>query len=246
MTEARPKGAETGDLAMSRIRVGMGVMAVLALTACAADGTGPTGLEDAAMTTAAALVAVDGVQQNLDLMSVPDGPAPNRTVTFLDASGNTQAKYDSVTTASIRTRAVLDHEGTREHFTATIHRESDMTVSGLAGRETQRTFNGSSTGKVTRSSTTDGGVTRSFVMTESETVTNVVRPVDHDAHSWPLSGSITRTLHVTIQGPQGDQTKDVTTVVTFNGTQNPTMTVNGVAHPVDLADRKGAEPFRRK
>lgn len=198
------------------------------------------------MTTAAALVAVDGVQQDLDLMAVPEGADPNRTVTFLDASGNTQAKYDSLTTASIKTHSVLDHQGTRERFTATIHRESDMTVPGLAGRETQRTFNGSSAGKVTKSSTTDGGVTRSFVMTESETVANVVRSVDHAAHPWPLSGSITRKLNVTSVGPNGDHTKDVTTVVTFNGTQNPTLTVNGVAHTVDLADRKGATPFQRK
>lgn len=231
---------------MSRISVGMGMMAVLALTACAAESTGPTGLEDVAMTTAAALVAVDGVQQDLDLMAVHEKAEPNFTVTFLDAAGNTQAKHDSLTTASIRTHSVLDHEGTREHFTATIHRESDMTVSGLVGRETQRTFNGTSAGKVTRSSTTDAGVTRSFMMTESEKVTNVVRSVDHAANPWPLSGSITRTHKVTLQGPNGEKTKDVTTVVTFNGTQNATLTVNGVPHDVDLADRKGALPFRRK
>ena len=233
---------------MRRIGVVLGMAGMVALTACAADSTGPTVLQDAAMTSAAALVAVDGVQQDLDVMALPDGaaPAPNRTVTYLDASGKTQDKYDSLTTASIKTHSVLDHDASRTGFTATIHRESDMTVSGLAGRETQRTFNGSSAGTVSRSSTTDAGVTRSFTMTESETVANVVRSVDHTANPWPLSGTVTRTVKVTAKGPKGDENKDVTTVITFNGTQNATMTINGVAHDVDLANRQGEQPFKRK
>lgn len=230
------------------LRAGV-VAGVLSLAGC--DGaTGPSGPpgSDAMMTHDAALVAVDAVQQELELMTVPGGAAsPNRTVTFLDASGKAQDRYDSLTTASIRTHFVLDHEAARTGWTASIHRASDMTVSGLVGRETTRTWNGTSTGKVSRSGHTDAGGTRTYEMTETETVVGVVRSVDHTAHPWPLSGSVRRTAKVTAAGgPNGGGTKDVTSVIVFNGTQHATLTVNGVAHDVDLANRRGALPFRRK
>lgn len=225
----------------------MALAGALAFAACSPDATSPTGAEDAAMTTAAALVAVDGAQSDLDGMAaLPDRPEPNRTVTFYDATGAVQAKFDSLTTASIRTQSTLDGETSREGFTATFQRRGDMTVSGLAGKETQRTWNGTSTGSISRSGATVSGVTRTFTMTESETVKNVVRAVDREAHPWPLAGTITRTVHVVAQGPGGERTRDVTTVLTFDGTATPTLTIDGVAHVLDLADRKGPLPFRRK
>lgn len=227
--------------------LGVALAGVLAVAACSPDTTGPTGAEDAALTTAAALVAADGAQRDLDRMGgLPDRPEPNRTVTFYDAAGSVQAKYDSLTTASIRTQSSVDDEMSRDGFVATVHRASDITVSGLAGKETQRTWSGTSDGTVTRSRATDAGVTRSFTMTETEKITNVVHSLDRATHPWPLSGTITRTLHVVEQGPAGERTKDVTTVITFDGTSGPTLTIDGVAHVLDLGDRKGPLPFRRK
>ena len=219
-------------------------LGAFSVTACS-DATAPNDSGAAAdATTAGALVAVDAAQEGIDQMVLPVGSAPNRTVTYYDAAGKTQDKYDSLTTASMRIKSVMDHTSTRTGFSATIHRESDMTVSGLAGRETTRTWNGTSSGKVTESSQTTAGGTRSYTMTESETTSKVVRGVDPKTQPWPLSGTITHKVTVVSKGgPKGDVNTDVTTVTTFNGTQHPTVTVNGVAKTVDLGDRHGPAPF---
>lgn len=163
----------------------------------------------------------------------------SRTVTFYDAAGAEQAAYDSLTTASIRMQLSVTGTVTRPSWTATVDRELDMTVSGLAGQETSATWNGTGSSKVTRSRNTDaGGTTRTYDMTGSTTVANVVAPRPRTAGAWPLSGTITHHLTVTqTEGPNAGTTHQVDVTVTFDGTQYATVTVNGQTFTLDLARR---------
>ena len=78
-------------------------------------------------------------------------------------------------------------------------------------------------------------------MTYDTQVQNVVVPFPRTADSWPLSGSIARHVVVKIVGgPHDGETRDRTTVVTFNGTELVPIQVNGVMSK--LPGMKKAEP----
>ncbi len=163
----------------------------------------------------------------------------SRTVTFYDASGAEQAAYDSLTTASIRLQTSVSGTVARGPWSATVDRESDVTVSGLAGQETTATWNGTGTSTITRSRHTDGGAARTYDMTGSTTVADLVAPRPHTSGAWPLSGTITH--HVTVtqtEGPNAGTTREVDVVVTFDGTQYATVTVNGHTFTLDLAQHR--------
>jgi len=73
------------------------------------------------------------------------------------------------------------------------------------------------------------------------------RGVARDRDAYPLSGTITRDINVSVTGGgRADRTKHREVVITFNGTNLVTMTVNGEAFEVDLSTRKGRNPVRRK
>ena len=64
---------------------------------------------------------------------------------------------------------------------------------------------------------------------------------------WPLSGTITRSNTVVItNGPDGDVNHERTVVITFNGTQFVTLTVNGEESELDLAARKSDRAVRQR
>jgi hypothetical protein len=192
-----------------------------------------------------AVVAADGAMDGVRLMSDPNmhrgGPFDRtRTVTFYDAAGAVQAAYDSLTTASMKIKVDVTGEAEREKWSASVERHSEMTVSGLLGKETTRTFNGSGTEKVLRSRHSDEFGTRTYEITGEFAYNNVVAPVPGSATPWPLSGTITRHMVVKItNGRNGDETKERTVIITFNGTQFPTISVNGEVSELDLATRPG-------
>jgi hypothetical protein len=84
-------------------------------------------------------------------------------------------------------------------------------------------------------------------MSGTAVIDNVVHPVPRTDDAWPLSGTITRDVTINIvNGPDGDVTKSRTVVITFNGTNLATMTVDGESFEVDLSTRSGRHPFRRR
>lgn len=163
----------------------------------------------------------------------------SRTVTFFDAAGAEQPAYDSLTTASIHLQMIVLGNVTRASWSGTVDRELDMTVSGLAGQETTATWTGTGSSKTTRTRVSDGSTTRTYDMSGSTTVQDVVAPRPHTAGGWPLSGTITH--HVTVtrtDGTGAGTTRNVDVVVTFDGTQYATVTVNGQTFTLDLAQRR--------
>jgi hypothetical protein len=218
------------------------VLAVLTAAACN-DTTAPA--PDDLLNADVAVVAADATLDGVQLMSDPNMHlgAPfdrSRTVTFYDENGVVQASYDPLLTASMNIKVDVSAERTREVWSATVERHRDLTVSGLLGEETTRTFNGGGTEHIQRSRMSDEFGTRSHDISGDFTWDNVVVPVPGSATPWPLSGTITRHWVIVVtNGRNGDETRERTVVVTFNGTQFATINVNGETSELDLATRPG-------
>lgn len=165
------------------------------------------------------------------------GLTVSRTITLLDANGQAQQAYDSITTASIHVVATVSGDVDNGPWTATVSRSRDFTVTGLAGTETSRTVNGSGSEQVTRVRATSGGETRSYELSGTVQVTNVVIPVRAPGVTpWPTSGTIVRTFTVT---PANGTPHTRTVTITFDGTASATATVNGGdTFTLDLANRR--------
>ena len=148
------------------------------------------------------------------------GLTVTRSFAFYDATGAIQSAFDPTTTASINFQMSLSGTITRPHVTATLTRERNMTLSGLAGAETQRTWNGTGAGTENSTATGDRG-TRTYVGTSKDTTTNVVFLMPRSEHPFPESGTIVHRVDATatFEGAQsGSRTISRRAVVTFNGT----------------------------
>ena len=243
----------------SALRLGM--LGLAALTAaCSNDMAAPNGT--GTVNADVATFTADAVGQDIELMHGPggrfgfgfgdapgsfqctsatrDGLTIDRSCTYYDAGGTQQDAYDSLTTASVTVHVNVSGSVSRDEWgSASVNRVRDITVTGLEGVETSRTWNGTGTATVSRIHTTQDSNTVQIDMTSTETATNVVLPVPRTATSWPLSGTITSTVTLTFTGGPHDgetMTRDVT--VTFDGTQYATVTVNGETFTVDLASRR--------
>ena len=261
---------------------GLAILSVITLTSCGeiTDLSGPESTElplrsvlnlDVAMVSADALIE-DMAELQLDFIGIIGGAyaasaAPVeatsppllkrvREVTYYDTAGNEQDAYDGVTTASVHIVSEISGERARGNWYSSIARTRAITVTGLAGTEVIRTANGIGSSTRSRSYHSDENGDRSYEMSGTSVITDVVRPVPkeennpfvpREEHLYPLSGTITRDVTVVIiNGRNGNETRTKHVVITFNGTQFVTMTVDGEAMEVDLSARKGRDPLRRR
>jgi hypothetical protein len=246
-----------------RLRTLGGAITAALLSACSTDSTGLSPAAESLLNSDVATVSADAAAQDVELMRGPGvGPfglgllarvgswdcdregRPNfdvtRTCIYKDAAGNTQSGFDPVTTASVIVHAEIAGEIERGRWSATVDRVRDLTVTGLAGAETQMTWNGTGQGTVTRVRVAEDGTTRGYEMNSTTTITNVVIPVPRSATSWPKSGTISK--HIVVKRANGTTIERTVTIV-FNGTQTVTVTVNGETFDFDLAQR--GRPHRR-
>jgi hypothetical protein len=232
-------------------------LGILALAACS-DTVGLESFEES-LTLDVAMIAADATIDELGDMGLLFGggalPAPSQaatrtgthTATFLDVDGVEQAARDALTTASIQLIVEATHEFSRDSWTATGTRMRDLVISGLEGEETSRTVNGTGSSTVTRSQHADADGARSYDISSMSVITNVVHPVPRTDDAWPESGTITRTVTIdVVNGPEGDVTKSRTVVITFNGSNVVTMTVDNEIFDVDLSTRSERHPFQRR
>ncbi len=168
-----------------------------------------------------------------------------REVTFFDAEGVEQGEYDPLLTASIY--IVREIQGTivRDRFTAEIERERAMTVSGLLGEESTRTWNGEGSSSVSRAGVLEDGTERSHTAEGTYEFDDVVVPIPGSDSRWPLSGTVTRMMTMTRVLGDETQTREVEIIITFNGTAMVTALVNGEEVEIDLSARDGRNPLRR-
>ncbi len=231
----------------------LAVVAVATLgTAACDDAVTPADTVDIqALRADVATVAAQAMFQDLSLMLDPPvlalsdgGPLPTsdithtfkKVVTFYDAAGKKQNGYDPLTTASMNVVWDLKRSTEATFWSAEVERHRDMIISGLAGEETERTWNGSGTGKVERSRHPEGGVERTYDMEETLVTTNVVWGVPRAQNPYPKSGTITRRFEVVVtKDGEVVSERDVTVVVTFDGSQFATVKVGDDTWKVDLA-----------
>ena len=255
----------------TKIFASLTAAASLALAGCG-DSTAPD-LMDQAVTLNAVVVAADATLEDLALARTPFGfgaqgapefgvgPGPmgepgghrgiggafsgTRSVTFYDADGHEQARYDPMTTASIHFVMEVGGDVQRTGWSGSLSRTRDMTVSGLENEETTRIFNGSGTETIKKSRVLDDGTEATFDMQGTFTHTALEIPVPGSESRYPLSGTVTRTLSVTVvNGPNGDVTRNVNVVITFNGTNTATAVANGETYEIDLDTRPGGFPLK--
>jgi len=144
----------------------------------------------------------------------------DRSYQMFDAAGNVQSAYDDATTASIQFRAALQGSTTLPSLTATVAAQREATVTGLAGSETQREWNGTGSSTVT-SQVTRESVTRSYSYSSSDAISHLVFALPRATHPYPMSGQITRDVSATLTR-EGGRTVSRSVrrhvVATFDGT----------------------------
>lgn len=168
-----------------------------------------------------------------------------RKYQFRDASSTPTQNYDPSTTASIVFVRTADGSlsGTTEDgvaWTKGTHLSATRTVTGLAGAETQRVWNGTGTSADT-ATYTGATATRHYAASTSHTTTDVVVKLPRSTNPWPLSGTVTRTVNakLTVDGARdASRTISRTAVVTFNGTSTVPITVNGLSCTLNLETQK--------
>lgn len=195
----------------------LGLFLTLGAYACDGGVTEPDSVDDSALRADAALVATDGMFQDLavfqDLGLPGFGLAPSaassdnfsfsRMVSYFDGSGTEMDQYDPLLTASIH--VVADASGTREKpfWEASIERHREFTVTGLEGVETQRTTDGTGTETVARSRYPVDAAEQTYDMSAIVTYAGIVHGVPRSEYPYPLAGTITRQVHVIVM--QGDE-----------------------------------------
>lgn len=232
-------------------------LAILALGACDDTSTDPGVVLDD-LDDDVALLAADAVQEDLDVMNtvVPLGGAlaladnvseftRTRTVTFFDVDGLEQDAYDALATESIHSILELSGERSRDGVEFTVERYRDMWVTGLAGEETQRTWNGEGSEDRSRIRIQDGATVRSYTFSGDFLIDDVVRALPRAENPWPLSGTVTRSLTIEVTTENGTRTVNREVVVTFDGTSTATISVNGELYDLDLASRDRNRVHRR-
>jgi hypothetical protein len=162
----------------------------------------------------------------------------NRDYAFFDASNTAQSAYSASTTDSANFHVNVAGVHVVDTGADTVSRDRNLTVSGLLGAETQRTWNGTGTRN-------DGGyrqgtdATRTYHVTDNVTINSVVVHLPRSSNPWPASGSITRhivgTGSVMKSGLSKSFSIDKTVTVTFNGTEFVTMNIGTDTYTLDLA-----------
>jgi hypothetical protein len=159
----------------------------------------------------------------------PDGITDTHTYQFLDGTDAAQMAYDSTSTATIVFTSRLAGSSTQGP-SRTVDDHRALTERGLAGTETTRTWNGGGTSSRDDSVRAADGTRCLVHRTSATSVLDVIVPAPFHRDSWPLSGTIT--TRVTATG--GAQDVDLTSVLTFNGTQYATLAVGDSTYTVNL------------
>jgi hypothetical protein len=168
-----------------------------------------------------------------------EGRTVARSYQLLDASGRPQAAYDATTTASANFLTTIIGTVSRDDFIVSFGRDRNITVTGLAGSETQHTVNGAAARSNARTQHSAQGPLRSYTMTAGAAIVNVIVPFPRPAGAWPLQGTITWQVAFSRDIAGGsEKPTSLTAIVRFNGTQLVPLDVSGQSYTLDLATGK--------
>lgn len=160
---------------------------------------------------------------------------------FAVYAGNApQSAFDAVTTDSVNFQAF--RTGTLEAPARTIwiNHARNVTVSGLAGAETERVWNG--TGLRSDSArVTANGATRRTRISSADRIAGVAFAVPRTRNPFPLRGTITHDVNVTsvVSNASGEHTRSAVrhVEITFNGTRTAQMTIGARTCTLDIPTR---------
>lgn len=161
---------------------------------------------------------------------------------LFDINGAPQSVYDKSTTASINfivaDTGQTSYTANNNTFSDTTYRLHNRTVSTLLG-DTVHTWNGSGTGSVHSSRT--GQISKVYVFSSIDTASAIRFRQPRDINPYPLGGTFVKNYTVVRTREASDTTTHTATrqvLVTFNGTVNVPMTINGVAYTLNLDTHK--------
>jgi hypothetical protein len=161
---------------------------------------------------------------------------------LFDINGTTQSAYDKATTASINfivaDTGQTSFSANNNTFSDTTYRLHNRTVSTLLG-DTVHTWYGSGTGSI--HSTRTGQISKVYTFTSVDTASAVRFRQPRNINPYPLGGTFVKNYTVIRSREASDTTTHTTTrqvVVTFNGTVDVPMTINGVAYTLNLDTHK--------
>ena len=125
---------------------------------------------------------------------------------------------------------IIEGSFTSERRNRTVYRVRNLLLTGISGDKV--TINGTGSGDVSGDfSGKFYNYTRTYKISRQLTFTNIVIAKDREANPYPLSGtlSITASGERTVDSDKVEKnvsfTRDI--LVTFNGTETPTVTMNG-------------------
>jgi hypothetical protein len=174
------------------------------------------------------------------LLMMPRGMNVTRTITFFDAAGAKQERYDSLTTARVVTDEQVSATNTMtvngNQRATTMEATHHAEVSGLAGRETSVTLNANGTSKVTMAATRNGKAITTTVAARDVTKDLVV-PVPRVRGAFPKSGTVTSERTVSATDGTNRVERAYREVITFDGSASArvTITANGTTKSCTLA-----------
>lgn len=172
-------------------------------------------------------------------ITTAEGLTLNRSYAYY-GGGAAQSAYNATTTDSINFQWTLAGTLQQAGRTAWLDHARSLTVSGLAGAETQRSWNGSGARTDSSRATLDGRTRRSKIVATS-TVNQVVFRLPRTTYPYPQSGSITHDVTVTsaFDGAAGSTSRTGTrhVVVTFDGTRTASVVVGTTTCTLDLPTR---------
>ena len=156
-------------------------------------------------------------------VTCPDATKHGLTVrvsyAFLDADGEPQRKFDTLTTNSVNVQTGVS--GTKTHrdgaATTTVNHTSDRTISGLLPGSDERTVNGTAQASE-RTVGEREGVEFTAVRELSDTTRGLVIPIVENRPTIPSGGTVIRNMKVTIT-KEGEEarSKSRREQITFDG-----------------------------
>jgi hypothetical protein len=143
----------------------------------------------------------------------------NRSFAYTDASGKAESAPDSntntVNTRVAVTGTIVTHD---KKDTTTVNSASDRTVGGLLKTATKRTIDGKSGGTEVTTGTNRDSVKFTTTRAQGDTTIGLIIPVQDHKASYPIAGSVTRSMKVTAKVTgQPDATSLRREVITYDG-----------------------------
>ena len=157
------------------------------------------------------------------------------SLTFYDAGGHEQPIYDPATTARVVARVKVHGTLSTAERQALVGSDRLLDITGLLPAETTLDINGSAADTADCAfAALDGSSSRHYHLLGTGVLTDIMKLKDEAVNPYPLSGTArwAVTADASVRDANGTQEAhyEATVLITFNGTENPTIEVNGTFH----------------